>query len=78
MTHPLARVPILGQFVDERFLDHRRRASSVAGIVTAVLACAVFEYRLLRYGVFSWDLAAVVLVFALLKLSLFFWYRFRD
>lgn len=78
MTHPLARVPFLGQFVDERFLDHRRRASSVAGIVTAVLACVVFEYRLLRYSVFSWDLAAVVLVFVVLKMSLFFWYRFRD
>jgi hypothetical protein len=78
VSHPLTRVPFLGQFVDERFLEHRRRASSVAGIITAVLAAVVFEYRLLRYGVFSWDLAAVVLVFAVLKMLLFFWYRFRD
>jgi hypothetical protein len=78
VTHPLARVPFLGQFVDERFLEHRRRASSVAGIITAVLAAVVFEYRYLRSNVLSWDLAAVVFVFAVLKMSLFFWYRFRD
>ena len=78
MSHPLTRVPFLGQFVDERFLEHRRRASSVAGITTAVLATVVFEYRLLRYGTFSWDLAAVVVAFAALKMSLFFWYRFCD
>lgn len=78
MSHPLTRVPFLGQFVDERFLEHRRRASSLAGIITAVLAVVVFEYRLIRYGTFSWDLAAVAVVFAVLKMSLFFWYRFRD
>ena len=33
MTHPiLSRVPILGKFVDERFLDYRRRSTSLAGI----------------------------------------------
>lgn len=78
MSHPLTRVPFLGQFVDERFLDHRRRASSIAGITTAILALAVFEYRLIRYGTFSWDLAAVAVVFVLIKIFLFLWYRLRD
>jgi hypothetical protein len=78
VTHPLTRVPFLGQFVDERFLEHRRRASSLAGIITAVLALVVFEYRFLRYGIVSWDLLAVAIFFGVLKLSLFFWYRFRD
>ncbi|WP_058188045.1 hypothetical protein [Terracidiphilus gabretensis] len=78
MSHPLTRVPFLGQFVDERFLEHRRKASSVAGIITAVLALVVFEYRLLRYGVFDWELAAVALVFVAIKMGLFLWYRFRD
>jgi hypothetical protein len=78
MSHPLTRVPFLGQFVDERFLEHRRRASSVAGIIAAVLALVAFEYRLLRYGVFDWDLAAVALVFAAIKMGLFLWYRLRD
>jgi hypothetical protein len=78
VSHPLSRVPFLGQFVDERFLDHRRRASSFAGIVTALLALCVFEYRLLRYHVWSWDLALVAVVFIVLKMSLFAWYRFKD
>ena len=78
MSHPLTRVPFLGQFVDERFLEHRPKASSVAGIVTAVLALVVFEYRLLRYGIFSWDLAAVAVVFVVIKMGLFLWYRLRD
>ena len=75
MTHPLARVPFLGQFVDERFLDHRRRASSFAGIVAAILALVLFEYRFWRYGVWDWDLCAVVVVFVVLKMTMFFWYR---
>ena len=78
MSHPLARLPLLGQFVDERFLEHRRRASSLAGIVTAVLAMLVFEYLLIRYHIWSWDLAFVALVFVLLKMCLFTWYRLRD
>ena len=78
MTHPLTRVPFLGQFVDERFLEHRRRSASAAGIITTVLALVVFEYRFLRYGIVSWDLAAVALVFLVIKMSLFFWYRFHD
>lgn len=35
---PLARIPFLGKFVDERFLEHRRRSTSVAGIVGALVA----------------------------------------
>lgn len=75
MTHPLARIPFLGPFVDERFLEHRRRASSFAGIVAAVLALLLFEYRFLRYEIWDWALFAVAMVFLILKMGLFFWYR---
>ena len=75
MTHPLARVPFLGPLVDERFLDHRRRASSFAGIVTTILAIVLFEYRFFRYGTWDWALFAIVILFLVLKMSLFFWYR---
>jgi hypothetical protein len=78
MSHPLMRIPFLGQFVDERFLEHRRRASSVAGIITSVLAGVVFEYRLIRYGVIDFELAAVAVIFVVIKMGLFLWYRFRD
>lgn len=78
MTHPLTRVPILGPFVDERFLDHRRRASSFAGIVSAILAILLFEYRFFHDHVWDWYLFTVFMVFLVLKLSLFVWYRTRD
>jgi len=79
MTHPiLSRIPILGKFVDERFLDHRRRSSSMAGILTACVAIVLFEYRFFVNHVWSWDLLALVLLFLVVKLSLFTWFRFND
>jgi hypothetical protein len=78
MTHPiLSRIPILGKFVDERFLDHRRRSSSIAGIAAAILAVALFEYRFFFDHIWSWDLLAIALTFVVLKMSLFTWFRFN-
>lgn len=78
MTHPiLSRIPILGKFVDERFLDHRRRSSSIAGIAAAVLAVVLFEYRFFFDHIWSWDLLAIALTFVVLKMSLFTWFRFN-
>lgn len=78
MSHFLSKVPVLGQVVDERFLEHRRRSSSAAGIAAALLALVLFEYRLLHGHVWEWDLAAVVGLFLILKMGLFAWYRFND
>jgi len=79
MTHPiLSRIPILGKFVDERFLDHRRRSSSQAGIFCAVLAVCLFEYRYFVGHVWDWDLFALALLFVAIKMSLFTFYRFKD
>ena len=79
MTHPiLSRIPILNQFVDERFLEHRRRSSSLAGFATLILAGCIFEYRLLVGHAIDWEMGAVVLVFAVVKMSMFAWYRVND
>lgn len=78
MTHPLARVPYLGQLVDERFLEHRRRASSMAGFASIFVALGLFEYRFLHDRVWSWDLFTVLMVFVAVKLSAFTWHRFHD
>ncbi|MGC1462224.1 MAG: hypothetical protein WA802_08485 [Terracidiphilus sp.] len=79
MTHPiLSRIPILRAFVDERFLDHRRRASSIAGFATLIVSACLFEYRLIVDSKISWDLLIVILTFAVFKISLFAWYRFND
>jgi hypothetical protein len=78
MSHPLSRVPILGKFVDERFLEHRRRSTSAAGLAGALLALAIFEYRLIAQGHVSWDLIAVLMTMTAVKLSMMVWYRIKD
>ncbi len=79
MTHPiLSRIPILGKFVDERFLEHRRRSSSIAGIIAACLAVILFEYRFFWDHIWSWDPFTLALTFVLIKMSLFTWFRFKD
>ena len=78
MTHPLSRVPFLGKFVDERFLEHRRRSTSMAGIAGALLAAAIFEYRLFHDRVIRWDLFSVVALMVVVKISMMVWYRFND
>ncbi len=79
MTHPiLSRIPFLSKFVDERFLEHRRRSSSMAGILSALLAVGLFEYRFFVDHILSWDLFAVALAFVVIKMSMFGWYRFND
>jgi hypothetical protein len=79
VSHPiLSRIPILRNIVDERFLEHRRRSSSLAGIFCACLAVCLFEYRYFVDHVWNWDLMALALIFVAIKMSLFGWYRFRD
>jgi len=74
----LTKVPILGKSVDERFLDHRRRSMTVAGIASILVAGCLFEYRYFFKHVLSWDLLAVIVSFAVVKLSTMAWYKFRD
>ncbi|MGA3081252.1 MAG: hypothetical protein ABSD44_07705 [Terracidiphilus sp.] len=76
--HILSKVPILGQFVDERFLEHRRCSSSIAGFATVFVALGLWEYRLLVENIWDWELLVVIATFAVVKTSLFFWYRFHD
>ncbi|MGA7244558.1 MAG: hypothetical protein WBX19_15325 [Terracidiphilus sp.] len=79
MTHPiLSRIPFLGKYVDERFLEHRRRSSSLAAIAGVCVAGGIFEYRIIAQHVIVWDLFAVVAVMALVKMGMFTWFRLND
>lgn len=71
-------LPILGRSIDERFLTHRLRSTSTAGIVSAVLALVLFEYRYFVDHFWSWDLLAIGLTFVGLKMALMAWYHFKD
>ena len=71
-------IPFFSRFADERFLTHRQRSTSIAGIATAAGALVVFEYRLLFRHIWSFDLLAVGLGFVVIKYSVFLWYRLTD
>ena len=69
---------IFGVSVDERFLDHRRRSSTLATIVGAVASGGLFEYHLIRQHRYDWEMAAVLLAMVATKLAAMTWYRFTD
>ena len=68
----------LPKFVDERFLEHRRRSTSNAGILCAVVALLLFAFRYYHDHVVSLDLLTVGAVFVVAKYVLLFWYRRTD
>lgn len=78
MSHILARVPVLGKFVDERFLEHRRRSTSIAGVATLWLTVGLCEYQWFHDHVCRWDLLTLVGCFCVVKMSLVAWYRCHD
>ena len=66
------------KWVDERFLTHRLRSTSIAGVSGGVLAVGIFEYRLLFQHVWSWDLLAIGVAFVVVKLALMTWYSLTN
>jgi hypothetical protein len=71
-------LPILGRAVDERFLIHRLRSTSIAGITCTVLAMFLFAYRFYFNHIWSWDLLAVGITNVVVKLTALTWFRLRD
>jgi hypothetical protein len=72
------KLPILGATIDERFLQHRLRSTSLGGIAAGVLAMGLFEYHLLRQHVCRWELLAIGATMVAVKLSAMAWYHFTD
>ena len=69
---------ITSRVVDERFLDHRRRSTSLAGIVGGVLAALMFAWRFYVDHVWSWDLFTVMAAIVCVKMAAVIWFRLRD
>ena len=72
------KVPIIGPLLDERFFEHRRRSTSIAGIVAAELSLLLFAYRYFVSHVVRWDLFAIGATFVVVKLALMTWYSRKD
>jgi hypothetical protein len=71
-------IPFLGSRIDERFLEHRRRSTSLAGIIGGLVAIGLWAYRWFADHVWNWDLFAVALTIALVKVALMIWYSTTD
>jgi hypothetical protein len=69
---------LFGSWVDERFLNHRLRSSSLAGIIGGLTAIGLFEYRYFVNHFWSWDLLAVAATFVTVKMAAMAWYRGTD
>jgi hypothetical protein len=72
------RIPIIGRVIDERFLNHRLKSTSLAGVISAVLALVLFEYRYFFNHIWSWDLFSVGATFVAVKLAVMAWYLITD
>jgi hypothetical protein len=71
-------VPIAGRTIDERFLNHRLRSTSLAGVIGGVAAIGLFAYRYYVNHLWSWDLFAVAITIVAVKLAAMTWYHLRD
>jgi len=69
---------ILGISIDERFLEHRRRSTSLAAMAGGAVAVGVFEYRLIAQHRVERELFSVLVVMAAVKLCAMLWFRFTD
>lgn len=71
-------IPILGDPIDERFLMHRLKSTSLAGVVGGLLASGLFVYQFFAHDIARWDLFAVAVTIALVKLAALAYYRLVD
>ena len=74
----MPRLPFLGINVDERFLAHRLRSTSVGGMAGALVAGGLFFYRYVHDQRLETDLVAVVLAMVVVKFALLAYYRLTD
>jgi hypothetical protein len=63
---------------DERFLMHRLRSTSWAGVLAATLAMLLFAWHYYHDHFWSWDLLAVGVTMAVVKWGILLWYRLTD
>ena len=69
---------ILDALGDERFMAHRLRSTSAAGLAGVTLAMGLFAWHYWKDHVWNWELFAIGLTMAVVKQGLMAWYRFRN
>jgi hypothetical protein len=63
---------------DERFLTHRLRATSLAGMTGVTIAAGIWFYRFVFEHRWSWDVFAIAVAMGVVKQGLMLYYRFTH
>jgi hypothetical protein len=71
-------IPIPFGKPDERFLTHRLKSTSIAGVCGGLVAVGLWAYRHWADDIWSWDLFAVATTMAVIKLATMAWFHFTD
>ncbi len=71
-------IPIIKKEIDERYLTHRLKSTSLAGVIGGLTAVGLFAYYLYGEDVVKWELLAVGVTMMVVKLAAMAWYRFTD
>ena len=61
--------------VDERYLMHRLKSTSLAGVIAAVLMGVSVLYQFYTKGVLRYDLFGILIVMAIVKLVAMLYFR---
>ena len=71
------KLPVLGT-IDERFLTHRLRSTSFAGMAAVLLTGGFFFYHYFSNHVIRWDFFSIIAAAAIVKISFLIFYRLTD
>ena len=71
-------IPIPFGEPDERFLVHRLKSTSIAGVIGGLVAVGLWAYHHYANDVWRWDLFAVAVTMAVVKLAAMAWYHLTD
>ncbi|MCW8985349.1 MAG: hypothetical protein OQK55_08400 [Thermoanaerobaculales bacterium] len=74
----MTMIPIPFGEPDERFMYHRLKSTSLAGVCGGLLAIGLFAYHYYGEHVWNWDLFAVAATMAVIKLTAMVWFRIKD
>ena len=69
---------VAGVTLDERFMMHRLRATSLGGIAGGAAAALLFAYRYFVGNEWRWDLLGVALTVVAVKYAALLYYRLND
>jgi hypothetical protein len=64
--------------IDERFLMHRLRSTSIGGLAGVLVAGGLFFYHFFTQHKIAWELFAIIATVAVVKIAVLIWYRMTD